>query len=418
MILYNLNKHYKADLAAQKKHTKFLSTEKINAVAGFYEQCPAYKPTPLLSLPNLAEIIGIKNIYVKDESARLGLDSFKALGGFYAIARLLAEQLDLDYLEAGFAYLSSDKAKKNLGQITFTTATDGNHGKGVAMAATTFGHRSVVYLPRGSKKRRVKAVEEVGGTAYVTDWNYDDTVEFVFEEAKRKGYIVVQDTAMEGYYKTPAWIMQGYALMVKEIIDDIEQVQSNRRLKSPLYPTHVILQAGVGSMPAAVTGHFLERLEERSPQVIIVEPENAACFFKSALGSGVPQKVGGSLETIMAGLACGEPSPVGWEIIKTCAKHFLSLPDWVAARGVRALKHPLPGDPAVASGESGSVGTGLLSLFNLDALSGLKEILALDEDSAALVINTEGVTDPDLNREILWDGKYPTPDKISWETKH
>lgn len=415
MILINSNKHFKPVLAAQKEHTAFLSRAEIAGVANFYNQCPNYHPTPLYSLPGLAGAIGIKNIYVKDESARLGLDSFKALGGFYAIARLIAEKLGEDFLKTGFGYLSSGKAKKVLGEITFATATDGNHGKGVAMAATSFGHRAAVYLPRGSRENRVKAIEEAGGSAYVTEWNYDDTVRYVFEEAKRKGYTVVQDTVMEGYRKTPGWIMQGYALMAKEIIDSIEQGRVSSDLNSGSYPTHVILQAGVGSMPASVTGYFLERLAAKNPHTIIVEPENAACFFKSAAGDGSPKTVSGDLETIMAGLACGVPNPVAWEIIKSSAKHFLSLPDWVAARGVRILKNPLPGDPAIISGESGSIGSGFLSLFACDALPGLKEKLGLDKDSVVLVLNTEGVTDPITNCEILWDGKYPTPAEVQWK---
>ena len=415
MILLNNNKHYKPDLTAQKEHTSFLSRTEIEGVANFYQKCPGYRPTPLHSLPALAGIIGIRNIYVKDESSRLGLDSFKALGGFYAIARLIAEQLDEDFSKTDFNRLSSEKAIKTLGKMTFTTATDGNHGKGVAMAATAFGHRADIYLPRGSRDSRVKAIEAAGGSAYVTDLNYDDTVKYVFEEAAKKGHTVVQDTVMEDYLKTPTWIMQGYALMAGEIVDQLEQKLPGDSHTSNIYPTHVILQAGVGSMPTSIAGYFLERLGDNRPHPIIVEPENAACFFKSAAGEGEPKTVSGDLETIMAGLACGIPNPVAWEIIKGSARHFLSLPDWIAARGVRVLKHPLPGDPPIISGESGSVGPGLLSLFANNSLPDLKEKLGLDKDSVVLVLNTEGITDPATSCEILWDGSYSTPRELSWK---
>lgn len=409
MIEIISNRHLVPDLSVKKQHTSFLGCEEINNAGKFFKQYPGYRPTPLHALPGLAAEAGISNIYVKDESTRLGLNSFKPLGGFYAIARVIAEKLGIDYLQAGYNYLSSEEAGKILGKITFTTATDGNHGRGVAMAATAFGHHARVYLPRGSKASRVRAVEEEGGTAIVTDFNYDDTVSYVSDLAEEKGYTVVQDTVMEGYNKIPAWIMQGYALMIKEILDTIED-SSHPAHPTPLrYPTHIILQAGVGSFPAAVAGYLLERLGERAPSIIIAEPENAACFFKSASGDGTPLSVGGDLETIMAGLACGVPNPTAWDILKINAGHFLSLPDWVAARGVRVLRCPIYPDPPVISGESGSVGTGLLSILGLERFESLKSSLDMDKDTIALVFNTEGVTDPVLNREILWDGRHPTP---------
>lgn len=415
MILYKENQHYNPELALPENISALFKGYEIDHVEIFYSQYPKYKPTPLHSLPGLAKNIAVKNVYVKDESTRLGLNSFKALGGFYAIARYITGSMGWDYRTTNFEALTSNEVKKSLGKLTFMTATDGNHGKGVAMAASSFGHQAIVYLPYGSCISRIKAIEEVGGIAHVTDLNYDDTVKYAFAEANVTGATVIQDTVLKDYEEIPGWIMQGYTLIAKEIIDSIEQNTITKKLSSPVYPTHIFLQAGVGSMAGSLICYLVERLGNNLGNIILIEPDNAACFFKSACGDGKPAKVEGNLETIMAGLACGEPSPVVWDITRNSVKYFLALPDWVAARGVRVLKNPLAGDPSITAGESGSVGTGLLSLFADNQLSDLKVRLCLDESSTALVINTEGITDPMINRQILWDGKFPTPDQIQWK---
>ncbi|OWZ82646.1 diaminopropionate ammonia-lyase [Natranaerobius trueperi] len=406
IILISKNAHLESISCKNKRYTSFVDQTEIERIANFYNQYSSYETTPLLSLPGLASIIGINNIYVKDESTRLGLDSFKALGGFYAIARLIAEKLEKNIFEMSLDFLKSDYVKKTIGKLTFVTATDGNHGKGVAMAATALGHNSIVYLPKGAEKSRVEAIKQVGGTPYVSDYNYDETVKLAFSEANKHGFEVVQDTALPGYETIPKWIMQGYAVIAKEILDEIEKSNTFK------YPTHVIYQAGVGSVAGAIQGYLVERLGEKIPTNLVVEPSNAACMLKSAKGNGDPKTVTGDLDTVMAGLSCGEPNPIGWEIIKRFSDYFISVPDWVAARGVRILNSPIESDPQINAGESGGIGIGLLSLFMLHEFHEMKDLIGLTKESNVLLINTEGITDPYVNRKIIWDGKYPTPSKF------
>ncbi|WP_346354366.1 diaminopropionate ammonia-lyase [Azotosporobacter soli] len=387
-----------------KADLTFLSPSEIGKVKKFHESFPEYKPTPLADLGQLAKHIGVAGLYVKDESYRFGLNAFKVLGGSFAMARYLAEKLGKDISELSYAELTSSETRKALGEITFATATDGNHGRGVAWTANRLKQKSVIYMPKGSSQTRLKNIQAEGADASITDLNYDDAVRLITERAKKNGWVVVQDTAWEGYEDIPAWIMQGYGTMAAEALTQLQEIQVKK-------PTHIFIQAGVGSLAGAVQGYFAAAFGEEQPKVVIVESDQADCMYKSGLANdGKPHAVGGDMVTIMAGLACGEANIIGWNILRDYSEAFVSCPDWVAANGMRILGNPLSKDKQVVSGESGAVTTGLVvELMTNPALKDLKDRLGLNEQSRILVFSTEGDTDPAKYRSITWQGECPAP---------
>lgn len=397
---YNSNS---GDKISDISNTDFLSKESIGTVRKFFETFPNYKATPLHSLNNLAKYLGIDKIYIKDESKRFGLNAFKSLGGAYAVSNCICEKLGIDIEDASFEMLKSKEIKDKIGDITFVTATDGNHGRGVAWAAKNFGYKSIVYMPKGSAKDRLENIRREGAEASITDMNYDDAVRYAKSVADKIGGIMVQDTAWDGYEHIPTWIMQGYTTITDEIISQLQDMGAEK-------PTHVFLQAGVGSFAGSILGYFTNLYREDRPISIIVEPNTAACIFKSASsGDGKIHPVTGDMETIMAGLACGEPNTISWKILRDYANAYVSCGDYVSARGMRILGNPLPGDYQVISGESGAVGMGLLSLIlQREKFKDVKEKLKLDSNSKVLIISTEGDTYPDGYREVVWDGRCPS----------
>ncbi|MBP2026464.1 diaminopropionate ammonia-lyase [Acetoanaerobium pronyense] len=386
-----------------KTSTAFLDKEIIDKIRTFHKGFSQYEITPLQSLDELAKKLEVKNIWIKDESYRFNLNAFKVLGGSYAIGKYLAEKLGLDISEITFDKLKSEETKTILGDITFVTATDGNHGRGIAWAARELGQKSVVYMPKGSSQIRLENIRKEGADASITDLNYDDSVRLASKYADENNGVLVQDSSWEGYEEIPTWIIQGYATLIDEAMDQIIE-------KGEDMPTHVFLQAGVGSFAASILGYLEARFKENRPITIMVEPSEAACIYKSALeNDGNPHAVTGDMPTIMAGLACGEPSTVGWGILRDYANAYISCPDYVAAKGMRILGNPLGNDPRVISGESGAVGLGILSLIKeQEDLQELANKLKLDKNSNILLINTEGDTDPDGYRRIVWDGEYPS----------
>lgn len=379
------------------------NTAEITKVMDFHKSFAGYRPTPLRKLDGLSGSLGLSEFYVKDESYRFGLNAFKVLGGSYAIGRYLANRLGMNISDLSFEKLNSPDIRKKLGEVTFVTATDGNHGRGVAWAAAHLGQKSVVYMPKGSAEERLKNIQREGAEASITDMNYDDAVRLAAAKAKEHGWVVVQDTAWDGYTDIPLWIMQGYATMAMEACQQLVEYQAES-------PTHVFLQAGVGSLAAAVQAVLVNVYPETPPKVVIVEPNAADCIYKSFTASdGKPKFVGGDMNTIMAGLACGEPNIIGWEILRNYSEMGISCPDWVAARGMRILGNPIGDDARVVSGESGAVTTGIVSLLMTDpVLAEVRKKLDLDESSRVLVFSTEGDTDPQKYRSIVWDGEYPS----------
>ncbi len=386
------------DSNKSKPNVDYISDAVIEKVRDFHKSFSEYSVTPLHKLENLAKYLGLKNIFLKDESYRFGLNAFKVLGGSYAIGKYLADKLGLDISEVSFDYLRSDEVKRELGEITFVTATDGNHGRGVAWAANQLGQKSVVYMPKGSSEIRLNNIRKEGSEASIIEGNYDDAVRLSDEMAKKHGWIVIQDTAWEGYEDIPKWIMQGYGTLIHEAM---EQLLENGVEK----PSHVLLQAGVGSFAGAIQGYLAAKYGEERPITLVVEPDEAPCLYNSSI-SGEREIVTGAMSTIMAGLACGEPNTISWEVLRDYADGYLSCPDYVAARGMRILAAPLKGDPQIVSGESGAVGAGVISLFmERPEYRELKDELGLDENSVVLLISTEGDTDPIMYKEIVWDGE-------------
>jgi diaminopropionate ammonia-lyase len=227
-------------------------------------------------------------------------------------------------------------------------------------------------------------------------------VRLAWKDSQEKGWVMVQDTAWEGYEEIPGWIMQGYTTLALEALDEFERQEGEA-------PTHVFLQAGVGSFAGGVQGLLAQRYGERRPVTAVVEPELADCIFRSAAAAdGNPHFVTGDMPTVMAGLACGEPNTVGWSILRDYSDGYISCPDWVAANGMRILASPRPGDARVISGESGAVTTGIVEcLMRMPDMAPVREALELDGDSRVLVISTEGDTDPVMYRKIVWQGAYP-----------
>ncbi len=368
--------------------TACFSLEEANKARAFHNTLEEYSITPLCELKALSKELGVKGVFVKDESKRFGLNSFKALGGSYAIFKCLEER-------------KGEINKKHSEPLTFVTATDGNHGRGIAWAARKMGQKAVVYMPKGSVQERLDNIKAQGAQACITDMNYDDAVRFANEQAEKNSWIMVQDTAWEGYEKYPLWIMQGYCTMALEAIEQLGDVK----------PTHVFLQAGVGAMAGAVTAFLTEFYGEKNrPVIAIVEPHNANCYYQSAVADdGKPHNVGGDLCSIMAGLCCGEPCTIGFEIIRDHADVSVSVPDCIAAKGMRILAAPKGEDSPLVSGESGAAGLGCAAeILTNPCLSKLKEELGINADSVILCFSTEGDTDKQNYRDIVWEGKYPS----------
>ncbi len=372
-----------------------------------HSQMPGYEVTRLAAYSNLAKMLGVGGIFVKNEGERMELNSFKVMGGSFALFKYFQDLLNLKDDQLSFDYLTSDDIKKKVGKITFASATDGNHGRGVAWASQMLGHDCQIYVHEETSQPRIDAIAEYGAKVTVVKGNYDDAVRQCSVDAGKNGWEVISDTSWDGYTKVPTRIMQGYTTMLQE-----SQKQLNE--KGIKYPTHVFVQAGVGALAAAVIGFYTAICDGvDTPKFVVVEPDKAGCIFVSAKADdGEPHTVGGSLSTIMAGLACGEPSPLAWEILKQYADVFMEVPDYVAARGMRVMANPLEGDPTVISGESGAVTLGALyQLLSLDGNKELKDFLALDESSNVLFINTEGDTDPISFRQIVWDGANHVPEE-------
>ena len=323
------------------------------------------------------------------------------LGGSYAIARILADRLGRPIDGLTRDELASPAIRKQIGDITFVTATDGNHGRGVAWTAQQLGQKAVVFMPKGSAEVRAEAIRATGAECYITEFNYDDAVRHADKYADEHGGVMVQDTAWEGYEDIPRWIMQGYMTMALECM---EQIRETGRTM----PTHLFLQAGVGSFAGSTLGCFAAALGDTMPQTIIVEPHEADCIYKSMTAmDGKPRIVTGDMQTLMAGLACGEPSTVSWGIIRDYAAASISCPDSIAANGMRILAAPRPGDEPVVSGESGAVTTGILEwLMSTEKGRAMAKRLNLSKDSHVLLISTEGDTSPELYRDIVWYGKH------------
>ncbi|MFS8293733.1 diaminopropionate ammonia-lyase [Enterobacter hormaechei] len=365
----------------------------------FHRQIPGYHPTPLVSLSKLAARLGVKAVLIKDESKRFGLNAFKVLGGSYALGKILADKLNLDISEIDFSTVSDLLPEPQV----FTTATAGNHGTGVAWAAREMGQKAVVYMPKGAARSSVERIRGLGADCIVTDVNYDDTVRLASRTAQENNWTLVQDTAWEGYENIPTWISQGYMTMAGEALLQLQEAAHDM-------PTHIMLQAGVGAMAGGVLGYYADTLGADSFTAVISEPAAADCVFRSAATDNAHRvAVQGDLNSIMAGLACGEVNPVTWDILRDSSRFFISADDSVSATGMRVLGNPLNGDERIISGESGAINLGVLyALMTSDdaSIESVRKEMGLNEHSTVLLFSTEGDTNPERYRRIVWEGEY------------
>jgi diaminopropionate ammonia-lyase len=389
---------------SEDRYLPTLSAEKIEKARTFIKSFPQYTETPLASLKEMASTLGLGGIYIKDESYRFGLNSFKVLGGAFAIAEFIAQKLGKDVSDLPYEILTSDAIKSTMGQFTFFVATDGNHGRGIAWAANQLGQRAVVFMPKGSSPHRLDNILKEGAEATIQTVNYDECVRLAAVASESTpNSVVIQDTAWEGYEDIPIWIMQGYGIMAIEANEQLHRQGIDR-------PTHLFVQAGVGTFAASAQGAFANLYPDHCPITVVVEPNAANCYYQSAVAcDGERRIVSGDMDSIMAGLACGEPNTIGWDILKNHSSYFISCPDQITAKGMRTLGAPFKGDPQVVSGESGAVTMGILAeIMTNDALKSLKSALKLDSQSRVLLFSTEGNTDPDMYRKIVHEGYLPS----------
>ncbi|MDR0339137.1 MAG: diaminopropionate ammonia-lyase [Desulfovibrio sp.] len=400
MNTINFYSNPKRKLPGQKAGLADFSAKEAARVLAFHKSFREYAPTPLVDLPGLAACLGFGKVMVKDESKRFGLNAFKVLGGSYAIGRILAERLGRPIDSLSRDELASGPVQEKLGDITFVTATDGNHGRGVAWTARQLGMKAVVFMPKGSAEIRAANIRATGAACHITEYNYDDSVRIADKYATENGGVMVQDTAWEGYEDIPRWIMQGYMTLAVEALEQMRGMGVDR-------PTHLLLQAGVGSFAGAALGYMAAALGNDMPVTAIVEPHSANCIYRSLMApDGQPRAVTGDMRTIMAGLACGEPSTISWGVLRDYAAAGISCPDYIAANGMRILASPRPGDTPVVSGESGAVTTGILEcMATTEQGRAMAASLGLNTESKVLCISTEGDTSPELYREIVWYGK-------------
>lgn len=360
-------------------------------VRRFHRSMPTYHATPLVALDQLAQTLGVSHIWVKDESKRFGLKAFKGLGASYAVCATLAEHFNMPP-PLNFIDFNRPVICRALAEFTLVSASDGNHGLAVAWMANQLGCRSRILLPYGTAACRLDAIQAAGGEAVVVDGNYDDAVRRA--AGKRMiGGILIQDTAWGGYETIPRRIMQGYLTLFDEAF---EQIGGTR-------PTHLFVPCGVGALAAALQAYLVERFADQRPTLVVIEAAAADCYYRSMVAGGraiVPVK--GHLATRMAGLACGEPTRPGWEILRRYTDGFASCHDPVAEAGMRRLAFPLPPDPPIESGECGAVPMGCLChLMQPEADQDGQARLGLGPKSRILLFSTEGATDPAYYRQAI-----------------
>lgn len=360
-------------------------------VAPFINACPEHRPTPLVALPGLAASLQLARVDLKDEGQRFGLKSFKALGGAYAVARLVQEYLEAR-LERTVApsELMDDALRTLAADLTVCCATDGNHGRSVAAGARLFGCRCVIFLHEGVSKGREEAIAGYGAEIRRTEGNYDASVTEALEIADEEGWVTVSDFSWPGYERIPGLVMQGYTVMLAEIAEQMQEPY-----------THIFTQGGVGGLAAAVAGYFHDWLGPDRPRVVVVEPDRAACLQASAL-KGQRLEIPAGDSTVMAMLECYEPSLIAWQILEKAADAFIDVPEESAVSMMRQLARPRGGDTQLRIGESGVAGLAGLQLAAEGSVS--RGALGLDTSSRVLVLGTEGDTDPALYRQLV-DGE-------------
>ena len=381
------NEQADAKLIYGPQRQAVLSLKKAEHAFETITSWPNYQASDLHLLESMAKEANIAQIYYKDESTRFGLKSFKALGGAYAVTRFLQEHLSLlNGKEPSMSDLLSGHYKEQLKDVVVSCATDGNHGRSVAWGAQMFGCQCIIYIHRDVSVGRQSAMEAYAAKVIRITGNYDESVRQAAVDAKKYDRAIISDTSYEGYTKVPANVALGYTVMLSETV-----TQLNGQI-----PTHVFIQAGVGGLAAAVCGYFWDLWGDKRPRFVVVEPEAANCLQESAK-AGDLQVVEGDLDTLMAGLACGEVSHIAWEILDKGADDFITLSEDAVAPCMRALEQHTP---SIEAGESAVAGLAACIVGAQNAKWRLA--LGLDEQSKVLVLGTEGATDPELYQELVF----------------
>ena len=369
---------------------RVLTVEDFDAAWDEITSWPGYEPTPLYSLPAMAEHVGVGSIHFKFEGPRFGLGSFKALGGAYAALRLLQRQITATTGRTpSLADIGAGRCKDDCAAFTLTSATDGNHGRSLAWGCQRFGAPCRIYIHAEVSEGRANAMRAFGAEVIRIDGDYDASVAMARDESEANGWFVVSDTSWPGYTQPPLDVMAGYGVMAREVCAAMDKA-----------PTHVFLQGGVGGLAAAITAALTQHWGADAPRVVAVEPELAACLFASAK-AGTLTNVEIEEETLMAGLACGEPSALAWEILAAEGSDFVTIPESMVPPAMRLLAHPMGQDPAIEAGECSAAGLAALSAAL--ARPELAARMGLDGSSRVLLIGTEGITDPEVYARVMAD---------------
>jgi diaminopropionate ammonia-lyase len=386
MLLLNDNVDHGKPLEISDAVT--LGLEAAANVERFLSLRQGHRETPLVSLAHLARDIGVGSVHIKDEGHRLGLGSFKALGGSYAVIRLVLEEASRQLgSDVDITQLHSPEVRAVASRITVSCATDGNHGRSVAQGAQLVGAHCAIFIHSGVSEERAAAISRFGAEIIKVNGNYDDSVAEASRVAGEKGWLTVSDTSWPGYERIPGFVMQGYTALLREAV----------RLL-PEKPTHVFIQAGVGGIAAAVAGYFSLLYGDQRPFFTVVDPSRAACLYESAR-AGKPVKIKHGEATVMAMLECYEPSLVAWRILSRAADAFMTVEEEEAVDIMKRLANPLAGDPAIVAGESGGVGLAALIKVAQDPAQRAK--LKLGPESRVFLVNTEGATDPALYEKLV-----------------
>jgi len=386
MPLLNRHSDYRAALDPADAET--LGLEGAAEAERYLARRDKHAETPLHALPALAAELGVGAVHIKDEGFRLGLGSFKALGGAYAVTRLVLEEAARQRGRAfGIADLQAPEVRAVANRMTFACATDGNHGRSVAQGAALVGATSVIFVHAGVSDARVAAIARFGAQMIRVAGTYDDSVTEAARVSVEKGWTVVSDTSWPGYERIPALVMQGYTALVREAL---------RQIGDP--PTHVFVQAGVGGVAAAVAGHLAIVFGDRRPTFVVVDPARAACIYETAK-AGRPVKIAHGAPTVMAMLECYDPSPLAWRVLSRVADGFMTVDDADAIAVMNRLARPTGGDPPIVAGESG--GAGLAGAIRAATDPEMRAKLGLTASSRLFVINTEGATDPARYAELV-----------------
>jgi len=386
MFLLNTNPAHGQPLDATDAET--LCVKAASEVERFLTYRDNHAETPLHDLDSLAAELGVAAIHMKDESQRLGLGSFKALGGSYAVIRLVLEEASRRLGRAlDIAELHAPEVRAIAQEMTFACATDGNHGRSVAQGAQLVGARAVIFAHAGVSDERVAAIARFGAQMIRVEGTYDDSIAEASRVAADKGWTIVSDTSWPGYERIPGLVMQGYTAMVREALRQMPQA-----------PTHVFVQSGVGGVAAAVSGHLAIVLGDERPTFTVVDPARAACLFETAR-AGHPVRIEHGEPTVMAMLECYEPSLVAWRILSRVADAFTTVDEEDAIAAINRLARPAGNDPAIIAGESG--GVGLAGLIRALDDPEARSALGLDGASRVFLINTEGATDPERYVELV-----------------